>query len=112
MTAYLSILHRLLVRGFQPVSDPLAVQGIRKGKSPWVDMVHLLWTALIFITPAFDSGAWNLRWGMLTLLSCPMFLLLYAGSVVASRRLSRTYAKGWFLPPRGRLGLPSPRCPS
>lgn len=97
MPAYSPALRRLLARWFQPAPDSLAAQSIRRGKSPWIDTVHLLWTVWIFITPVFDRGAWNLRWCLLTLLSYPVFLLLYAGNVIAPRRVSRAYAIGMIL---------------
>ena len=51
----------------RPAPDSLVARSVAKGKSPWVDAVHLLWTAWLFITPVFDRDAWNLRWVMLTL---------------------------------------------
>lgn len=88
-----SFLHRLL----QPAPDSLAARSRQRGKSPWVDAVHLLWTAWLFITPIFDHNAWNLRWVVLTVLSYPVFLVLYARCVMASRRTSRAYAIGMIL---------------
>ena len=77
-------------RWFTPASDSLVVGSVRKGKSPWVDAVHLLWSAWIFITPVFDHFSW--RWAWLTLLTYPIFLLLYAKSCLASRRTAPRYA--------------------
>ncbi|BFI95333.1 MAG: sensor histidine kinase [Rhodanobacter sp.] len=89
--------HRLFARWLSPAPDSLVAQSLRRGKSPWVDAVHLLWTAWIFITPVFDRAAWNLRWCLLTALSYPVFLCLYAKNVVAPRRVSRAYAIGMIL---------------
>jgi len=89
--------YRLIARWLRPAPDSLAAQGMRRGKSPWVDAIHLLWTMWIFITPAFDSAGWTLRWCLFTAASYPLFLLLYAGSVVAPRRLSRAFAIGMIL---------------
>jgi two-component system sensor histidine kinase DesK len=47
--------------------------------------VHLLWSAWIFITPLFNGG-FSWRWLWFTLLTYPLFLLLYARSLTASRR--------------------------
>ena len=88
-----NFLHSLL----QPAPDSLAARSRQRGKSPWVDAVHLLWTAWIFITPVFDQSAWNLRWFTLTAISYPIFLALYARCVVAPRRTSRIYAIGMIL---------------
>ncbi|WP_329741062.1 sensor histidine kinase [Dyella sp. A6] len=97
MPAVPSALCRLLARWLSPAPDSLAAQSIRRGKSPWIDAVHLLWTVWIFITPAFDPSAWNLRWCLLTAFSYPVFLCLYAGNIVARRRVSRVYAIGMIL---------------
>ncbi|WP_109124848.1 sensor histidine kinase [Dyella sp. C11] len=75
-----------------PAPDSLVAIGIRKGKSPWVDAIHLLWSVWVFITPIFDRYTW--QWAWLTLLSYPIFLVLYAKSCTASRRHSRYYALG------------------
>ena len=80
-----------------PAPDSLAARSRQRGKSPWVDAVHLLWTSWIFVTPAFDHNSWNLRWAVLTALSYPIFLGLYARCVMASRRTSRVYAIGMIL---------------
>ncbi|MET3652434.1 two-component system sensor histidine kinase DesK [Dyella japonica] len=64
--------------------------GLQKGKSPWVDAIHLLWSVWVFVIPAFDH--YTLRWALLTLLSYPLFLLLYAQCCVSSRRRSRYFA--------------------
>lgn len=97
MSTVLSPTRRLLGRWFQPAPDSLAARSARRGKSPWADAIHLLWTAWIFVTPLFDHSAWNLRWVVLTLLSYPVFVLLYAKSVVAPRRMSRAWAIGMIL---------------
>lgn len=78
----------------RPAPDSLVARSVAKGKSPWVDAVHLLWTAWLFITPVFDRDSWNLRWITLTLASYPLFLWLYAMSCLASRRASPIYAVG------------------
>ncbi|WP_431634058.1 sensor histidine kinase [Dyella sp. KULCS107] len=78
----------------RPAPDSLVARSVAKGKSPWVDAVHLLWTAWLFITPVFDRDSWNVRWITLTLASYPLFLWLYAMSCLASRRASPIYAVG------------------
>jgi two-component system sensor histidine kinase DesK len=76
----------------KPAPDSLVAGSVARGKSPWTDAVHLLWTAWLFITPIFDRDAWNLRWILLTVGSYPLFLALYAMCCVAPRRASRWYA--------------------
>jgi len=68
-----------------PAPDSVVADLIRRGKSPWTDAVHLLWSAWIFITPMFGGG-YTARWIALTLASYPVFLLLYARTLVAPCR--------------------------
>ncbi len=72
-----------------PDSRVAAIQ--RQGKSPWVQSVHLLWSAWVFITPVFDRQ-FTLRWVLITLISYPLFLLLFAKSMLAPRRTAMRYA--------------------
>jgi two-component system sensor histidine kinase DesK len=65
-----------------PAPDSVVADLVRRGKSPWTDAVHLLWSAWIFVTPMFGGG-YTLRWAALTLASYPVFLLLYARTLVA-----------------------------
>lgn len=86
-------MRRIILQWLQLTPDSLAARSVRKGKSAWIDAVHLLWSVWIFITPMFDDrDRWNLRWLVLTVLSYPLFLLLYAKCCVGSRRESRIYA--------------------
>jgi two-component system, NarL family, sensor histidine kinase DesK len=75
---------------FTPASDSLVAIGLQKGKSPWVDAIHLLWSVWVFVIPAFDHYTW--QWALFTFITYPLFLLLYAKCCVASRRQSRFYA--------------------
>jgi len=80
-----------LRRWMAPAPDSAVAEAIRRGKSPWTDGVHLLWSAWLFVTPLF-SGGYDRRWAILTLLSYPLFLWLYAKVLLAPRRLSWRYA--------------------
>lgn len=75
-----------LRRRFQPAPDSITGHCLRQGRSPWLDMVHLLWSAWVFITPAFSPGGYNARWAALTAVSYPLFVLLYARVLVAPAR--------------------------
>ena len=75
---------------FTPAPDSEAARNIRKGKSPWVDAIHLLWSFWILVGPIFDHFTWTWLW--LTLASYPIFLVLYAKCCVASQRQSLIYA--------------------
>jgi two-component system sensor histidine kinase DesK len=76
-----------------PAPDSAVANVVRRGKSPWTDAVHLMWSIWVFVMPAF-SGGYTWRWTWLTLVSYPVFLCLYAMSLLASRRRSVLYALG------------------
>ena len=75
---------------FTPAPDSYAAGSVRRGKSVWVDAVHLLWSVWVFIVPAFDHYTW--QWAFITLVTYPIFLLLYAKNCVASRKQVTFYA--------------------
>lgn len=75
---------------FTPAPDSEAARNIRKGKSPWVDAVHLLWSVWIVVAAIFDRFTWT--WFWLTLVSYPIFVVLYAKCCVASQRQAQIYA--------------------
>ncbi len=64
---------------------------LRRGKSPLAEFIHLLWSAWVFIVPAFGGG-YTLNWLLLTLVSYPLFVLLYAKTLTASCRGVPWYA--------------------
>jgi len=74
-----------------PAPDSAAAFDIRRGKSPWTNGIHLLWSLWIFLTPLFGEG-YSSRWGALTLLSYPLFLWLYVKVIVGPRRHGWRYA--------------------
>jgi two-component system sensor histidine kinase DesK len=86
-------MNKFIATWFTPAQDSSAAEDVRRGKSPWTDAVHLLWTGWIFITPLFGGG-YTLRWVIITLCSYPVFLLLFAKTVVAPKRTSYRYALG------------------
>lgn len=63
-------------------------EALSAGRSPWVDFIHLLWSAWVFVIPAFGDGdyGFTLRWLLLTALSYPLFLLLYSLALVRPMR--------------------------
>lgn len=71
--------------------DSSVACNLRRGKSPWTDGVHLLWSVWIFITPLFGGGHYGLRWIALTLASYPLFLALYVKTLLAPRRSAWIY---------------------
>ncbi|EIM01112.1 MULTISPECIES: sensor histidine kinase [Rhodanobacter] len=85
-----------IARWFVPAPDSAVADDLRRGKSPWADSVHLLWSLWIFITPLFDHGlrGYTSTWLLCTLGSYPLFLLLFARLRLASRRTAHRYAWG------------------
>ena len=83
-----------LARWITPAPDSGVADDLRRGKSPWADSVHLLWSVWIFVTPLFDrsvNGGYTWTWWLLTLVSYPMFLLLFARIQLAPRRTAHRY---------------------
>ncbi|MFT3897210.1 MAG: sensor histidine kinase [Thermomonas sp.] len=74
----------------RPAPDSHLADAIRRGKTGRSEFVHLLWSAWVFITPAFGIG-YDLRWALLTLASFPLFLFLYAKTLLAPSRHARLY---------------------
>ena len=77
-----------LPRWLRPEPGSIAAHDRRLGRAPWQQFVHLAWSVWVFITPAVSGGAfgYTARWAMLTLVSYPLFVWLYARSVVAAPR--------------------------
>ena len=84
---------RSLPAWLAPAPDSRIAAVLRQGKSPRSEFVHLLWSAWVFFTPVFGSG-YDLRWVVLTALSYPLFLLLYAKTLLAPRHTTHWYALG------------------
>lgn len=84
---------KFLSAWFQPAPDSAVADALRRQKSPWTDGVHLLWSFWIFITPLFATG-YTLKWAAITAISYPVFLVLYAKTLLSPRRTSYRYALG------------------
>jgi len=86
----------VLSRWFVPAPDSGVADDLRRGKSPWADSVHLLWSVWIFVTPLFDHGiaGYTRTWLLFTLVSYPLFLLLFAKIQLAPQRSAYLYAWG------------------
>jgi two-component system sensor histidine kinase DesK len=69
----------------RPAPDSHLADAMRRGKSTQAEFIHLLWSVWVFITPAFGMG-YDLHWALLTLASFPLFLFLYARTLVAPCR--------------------------
>ena len=90
-------MHQRIVQFLTPAPDSQAARSMQRGKSPWVDAVHLLWSAWIFVVPVWNADGWSLRWAATTLASYPLFLLLYYRCIVAPRAHVRAYALALLL---------------
>jgi two-component system sensor histidine kinase DesK len=85
-----------IARWFAPAPDSAVADDLRRGRSPWLDSIHLLWSFWIFIVPLFSGGfkGYTFAWLLITLVSYPIFLLLFAKAQLASRRTAHFYALG------------------
>jgi len=84
----------LLERWFTPAADSAVGDDLRHGRSPWTHAIHLLWSIWLFITPLMGGGEYDARWFAITLASYPLFLLLYAKTLLAPARRAWWYPLG------------------
>ena len=82
--------------GFAVAPDSIAAEARRMGRSPWKEGVHLLWSFWVFVTPMM-GGRYSWKWLVLTLVSYPIFVALYAKVFVAPRREANRYPIGMAL---------------
>ena len=54
-------IRRWLAASLAPAPDSSVAANLRRGKSPWSDWVHLLWSVWLFITPLFGGGHYTSR---------------------------------------------------
>lgn len=85
-------MHQRFVQFLTPAPDSVVARGMQRGKSPWVDAVHLLWSAWVFVVPVWNAEGWDARWFVTTLVTYPLFLALYFRCMVAPRAQVRAYA--------------------
>jgi two-component system sensor histidine kinase DesK len=79
-----------LIAWFKPEPGSRISEIIQQGKSPWMESVHLLWSAWVFVTPLFDRG-YTWRWALLTAITYPLFVALFAKSMLAARSTAPRY---------------------
>lgn len=77
---------RAMPRWLHPSPDSILADALRLGRPAWSEWIHLLWTVWIFVVPLFNPSGYDLRWAMLTLLSYPLFVLLYLNSISRPKR--------------------------
>ena len=81
----------------RPAPDSLLVRSRHRGLPPWAEFVHLLWTMWVFVTPSFTAQGYDARWLVLTLVSYPLFIALYLGTLVLPQRRVAPCAVGMML---------------
>jgi two-component system, NarL family, sensor histidine kinase DesK len=74
----------------RPAPDSNVANDIRRGKSPWTDAVHMLWSIWVFITPAMGDG-YNWTWAVITLVTYPLFVILFMASQFAPASIAYRY---------------------
>lgn len=84
---------RTLPAWLRPAPDSVVADNIKIGRWPWLDAIHLLWTVWVFVTPLF-AGGYTWRWAWITLVSYPVFVLLYLMTLLSSRRHVAIFAVG------------------
>jgi len=82
-----------LTAWFAPEPGSRISEIIQQGKSPRAEAVHLLWSAWLFVTPLFDRG-YTWHWALLTALTYPVFVALFAKSMLVSRSSASRYGMG------------------
>ncbi|RZZ85041.1 sensor histidine kinase [Pseudoxanthomonas winnipegensis] len=78
----------------RPAPGSHAAEQIAQGKSPWTEAIHLIWSAWVFVVPVFERNGFTTTWWLCTLVSYPLFLLLYTLTMVAPRRGANIAALG------------------
>ncbi|WP_337054460.1 sensor histidine kinase [Pseudoxanthomonas sp. USHLN014] len=78
----------------RPAPGSRAAEQIAQGKSPWTEAVHLIWSAWVFVVPVFEPHGFTATWWLCTLVSYPLFLLLYTLTMVSARRRANIAALG------------------
>ncbi|MCC8537177.1 sensor histidine kinase [Xanthomonas axonopodis pv. poinsettiicola] len=85
-------MHARLPAWLRPAATSQVAARLAQGQSPWMDCVHLLWSAWVFVVPVFSPRGYDSTWLLCTVLSYPLFLLLYARMLLAPRDTLYRYA--------------------
>ncbi|PPU78393.1 MULTISPECIES: sensor histidine kinase [Xanthomonas] len=85
-------MHVKLPAWLRPATTSRVAARLAQAQSPWMDSVHLLWSAWVFVVPVFSPRGYDTTWLLCTLLSYPLFLLLYARMLLAPRDTLNRYA--------------------
>ena len=85
------------IAGIRPAPDSVVGAAMRQGRPVWSEGIHVLWSVWVFVVPMFSPGGYDLRWTLLTLLSYPVFLALYAGALLLPERRAPWCAAGMLV---------------
>lgn len=88
-------MHARLPAWLRPAANSQVAARLAQGQSPWMDCVHLLWSAWVFVVPVFSSRGYDSTWLLCTVVSYPLFLLLYARMLLAPR--DTLYRHAWAM---------------
>jgi len=80
--------------GLRPAPDSIIGSAQRQGRPAWSEGIHVLWSVWVFVVPMFSPHGYDLRWLLLTLLSYPVFIALFAGALLLPARRSPWCALG------------------
>ncbi|NII09129.1 sensor histidine kinase [Oleiagrimonas sp. C23AA] len=80
-----------LVQWLKPDPSSMIERSRARGRTPWMDGVHLLWSVWIFIVPLFNHG-FDMRWLGFTLATYPIFLLFYYKCLSSARGAQEVFA--------------------
>ncbi|VXC04731.1 Two-component sensor histidine kinase [Luteimonas sp. 9C] len=80
--------------GLRAAPDSIIGSALRQGRPVWSEGIHVLWSVWVFVVPMFSPQGYDLRWLVLTLLSYPVFIALFAGALLLPERRAPWCALG------------------
>jgi len=83
--------------GLRPAPDSMIGVALRAGRPVWSEAIHALWSIWVVIVPMFSPRGYDLQWALLTLVSYPVFLALFAGALMLPERRSPWCALGMIV---------------
>ncbi|WP_101927440.1 MULTISPECIES: sensor histidine kinase [Luteimonas] len=83
--------------GLRPAPDSVVGAALRQGRPVWTEGIHVLWSVWVFVVPVFSPYGYDLRWALLTLLTYPVFLALFAGALLLPQRRAPWCALGMIV---------------
>ncbi len=78
----------------RPAPDSVVGAALRQGRPVWSEGLHILWSVWVFVVPMFTPQGYDLRWALLTLVSYPIFIALFAGALLLPERRAPWCALG------------------